>query len=195
MKITFKKLFYLIAFLSFSLGAKAQYSAVPDTARISLGLDAAFPQGGFADSYSFGLGASLQVDFPINEALYFTANLAYDSYFPNNKDIVGNPQAIAGVDLPNLNVLPLKVGLKWFIIRTFYVQAEGGEALLLNKSVQYANYSTAFTYTPQIGILFKLNNRKYLDVGFRYERMQSFFSGYSSTNFLALKVAYGLNLK
>jgi len=194
MKITLKKIIYLIAFLSFAIGAKAQNSAVPDTTRVSVGLDGGVPNGTFNDSYAYNIGASAQIDVPITEKLYFTGNIGFNLFSPNT-NIGENPQAIQGVKVANMEILPAKVGLKYFLIRTFYLQAEGGESLLLNKSAVYGLNSTGLTYAGQMGILFKMPNRRYIDVGFRYEGVQSFYGDGHYNNFIAARVAYAFNLK
>jgi len=193
MKITLKKIIYLIAFIGFTFSAKAQNTAVPDTARLTLGLDLGKPSGNLGNSYKFDLGASLQYELPLTEKFYFTANVGFDSYFPNN-NVVNNPIGLENVAPANMDLIPLRVGIKYFLIRTFYVQGEVGESYLLNKSAVYGLDSFGLTYSPQIGLLFKLHNRKYIDAGFRYEWQQSFYGDGGYNHMLALRVAYGLNL-
>jgi hypothetical protein len=193
MKITLQKLVYLLAFVTFTLAAKAQDSAVPDTLRLSIGIDGSYPQSSFANSYTFGVGGSLQLDLPITTKLYATANAGYSVFSPNNNG--SNPEAIVGVNLSAMSVAPVKIGLKYFLIRTFYLQAEGGETLLLNKSAVYGLNGNGLTYAGQMGILFKLNkNRRYIDGGIRYERQQSFYGDGHYNTFLGFRVAYAFNL-
>ena len=154
MNITFKKLLVFTAFISLSYTVKAQYSAVSDTARIAIGPDFSFPSGSFNSLYKLGIGAAIQLDVPLNEKFYVTGSVGYTSYSAVNSS--SNPNYIIGVPAKNLNVAPLKIGLKLYLIRTFYVQAEAGETILLNQNSVYGNYGSAFTYAPQLGILFKL---------------------------------------
>lgn len=193
MEITLKKIIYLIAFVGFTLSAKAQNTAVPDTARLTIGLDAGKPNGGFGNSYKFDLGGSLQLDVPLTEKFYFTALAGFDTYFPNN-NVNTNPIGIVNVAPANMDLIPLKVGIKYFLIRTFYVQGEVGESYLVNKTAVYGLDSFGLTYGPQIGLLFKLHNRKYIDAGFRYEFQQSFYGDGGYNKMFALRIAYGLNL-
>jgi hypothetical protein len=193
MKITLKKIIYLIALVSVSFSAKAQYSAVPDTGRITIGLDGGLPDGPLGTEYKFVVGASLQADIPYSDKLYFTGNIGYDNFSPNNSSFGSNSEAIQGVVLANMQVAPVKVGIKYFLIRTFYVQAEIGEYFLLNKSAVYALNGNSLVYAPQFGILFKLKNKRYIDAGFRLERFQSFYGDGGYINFTGLRVAYGLN--
>jgi len=193
MKIVYKKLFILIAFISFTYAAKAQYSAVPDTARIAIGPDFSFPTGNFGNSYTIGFGASVQLDFPITEKLYVTGNAGYTMFSASNSS--SNPQYIANVKAANMNTAPLKLGLKFYLIRTFYIQGEAGETLLLNRTAVYAINGNAFTWAPQMGILFKLHNKNFIDGGIRWQKTQSFYGDGNYNTFWGVRVAYGFSLK
>jgi hypothetical protein len=193
MEITFKKGLVLLAFICFTLGAKAQYSAVPDTARLSIGIDGAATSGGFKDQYKAGLGVSVQYDLPLSEHLYVTGNAGYLNLFANNSS--SNPNYIINVKSSNMGVAPVKVGLKLFIIRTFYIQGEAGEALLLNKNSVYALNSTAFTYDGQMGILFRRKQKSYIEAGIKYSLQQSFFGDGNYGIMWGARVAYAFNLK
>ena len=193
MNITFKKLIVFIAFISFSYVAKAQYSAVSDTARIAIGPDVSFPSGSFNSSYKLGLGAAIQLDVPLNEKFYITASAGYTSFDAINSS--SNANYILNVKAANMNVAPLKIGLKYYLIRTFYIQGEAGEAMLLNKAAVYGNYGSAFTYAPQMGILFQLKHRNYIDAGVRWQRTQSFFADGGYNTIWGARVAYAFSLK
>jgi len=193
MEITFKKSLVLLAFICFTLGAKAQYSAVPDTSRLSIGIDGAITSGGFKDQYKAGVGASIQYDLPLSEHLYVTANAGYLNLFANNGS--SNPNYIVGVKSANMGVAPVKLGLKLFIIRTFYIQGEAGEAFLLNKNSVYAINSTAFTYDGQMGILFRHTQRSYIEAGIKYSLQQSYFGDGNYGIMWGARVAYAFNLK
>jgi hypothetical protein len=193
MEITFKKGLVLLAFICFTLGAKAQYSAVPDTSRLSVGIDGAVTSGGFKDEYKFGIGASLQYDLPLSEKFYFTANAGYLNLFANNSS--SNPNYIVNVKSSSMDVAPVKVGIKYFLIRTFYIQGEVGESLLLNKNSVYALNSTALTYDGQMGILFRHTKRSYIEAGIKYQLLQSYFGDGNYGIMWGARVAYAFNLK
>jgi len=192
MKITFKKLLYLIALVCFSFCAKAQQYAVPDTIRYSIGLDGEFPSGNLTNSYSYGLGISAQIDVPLSPKWYFTGNIGFESFFPDGYS-GNNPEAIQGLKVSNFDVAPIKVGIKYFLIRTFYLQAEAGEAVLVDKSSVYGLHSFAPVFAPQLGLLFKLHHKNYIDAGFRYEWLQSFYGDGQYNKYFALRIAYGIN--
>jgi hypothetical protein len=194
MEITFKKGLILLAFVCFTIGAKAQYSAVPDTARFGVGLDLVKPSGGFGEQYKAGVGVSAQYDLPLSEKFYFTANLGYLNLFANNSS--SNNEHISNATSSSMSLVPAKVGIKLYLIRTFYIQGEVGESLLLDRSSIYAVDNTALTYDGQIGILFKRKDRKsFIDVGLRYQFIQSYFGDNNYGTMLAARVAYAFSLK
>lgn len=193
MEITFKKALVLLAFICFTVVAKAQYSAVPDTSRLSVGIDGAVASGGFKNEYKAGLGASIQYDLPLTDKFYFTANAGYLDLFANSSS--SNPNYILNVKSSDMSVAPVKLGLKFFLIRTFYIQAEAGEALLLNKNSVYALNSTSFTYDGQMGILFRHSKRSYIEAGIKYQLQQSFFGDGNYGIMWGARVAYAFNLK
>jgi hypothetical protein len=193
MKIAYKKLFILIALISFTYAAKAQYSAVPDTARITFGPDISLPVGTFGDSYKYGAGASVQLDVPLSTQLYVTGNVGYTMFSASSSS--SNPNYILNVKAPNMSAAPLKLGLKFYLIRTFYIQGEAGETLLLNRTAVYGIDASAFTWAPQIGILFKLKNHNFIDGGIRWQKTQSFYGDSNYNTFWGFRAAYGFNLK
>ena len=93
-----------------------------------------------------------------------------------------------------MRTIPLKIGIKYFLIKHFYALGEVGETLLANKKDVFAPNDNAFTYSPQIGMLFFLKKHTYIDAGVRYEGVASFYNDKTSYNFWALHVAYAFNL-
>ncbi len=198
MRPTFTKFFYLVIFLGLSYGAKAQESAVPDTTRYSVGLDVTFPTADLNNGYLFGTGASAQIDIPITTKWYITGNVGYNVFFPQ-KSQTANPYSIENVSQPDLTLVPIKIGLKYFLIRTFYLQMEAGETFLTNKAAVHAYQSTALTYAPQAGLLFKLHHKNYIDFGVRFQWFQNIYDNDESlksyNRFWGVRFAYGFNLK
>jgi len=147
----------------------------------------------FKNSYNYGVGASVQLDIPLSTVLYVTGNVGYTMFSASNSS--SNPQYIVGVKTPNMSAAPLKLGLKFYLIRTFYIQGEAGETLLLNRTAVYGIDGSAFTWAPQMGILFKLRNHNFIDGGVRWQKTQSFYGDGNYNTFWGVRVAYGFNLK
>ena len=198
MKSTLKISALILAFAGLTLGAKAQTSTTTSTKTstssngviLSIGVDAGIPTGKLSDSYNWNIGGSVQADIPVAQNLFATINAGYNS-IQGKKNIAGS-----GLDATNIQLLPVKAGLKYFVVPHFYVQGEAGAAFLLNKSDFGDNKSAAFIYAPQVCYQFPLGGKSYLDAGVRYEASTKFSSTAddSKVNFFGLRVAYAFGL-
>lgn len=184
----------LLAVLAYAGKAKAQ-DAPPSAKegsskqewRLSVGPDAVLPLGDLSNVYNWGFGGSAQIDIPIVQSLYVTVNAGYNNYFVKS--------ALKDEGAKDLQTIPLKAGLRYFPVgNIFYIQGQAGATLLANKSDVSADKSAAFVYAPQVGVLLKLAQKNYIDVGFRFEGTSSFYDGGSYTNTLGLRVAYAFGL-
>ena len=155
---------------------------------LSAGPEANLPLGDFKDGYDWSIGGSVQGDYAIlKRDLYVTLNAGYSSYF--GKDLG------AGISVPDLQLLPVKAGLKYYLpVGNLYVQAQAGAAFLTNKSDLGLDKSAVFVYTPQVGYLFHLAGGSYLDAGVKFEGYGKFADGGSSNNVIGLRVAYAFGL-
>lgn len=150
--------------------------------RLSVGPEFGLPVGNLGDLYDWSFGGSLQVDLPVSDALYVTGNAGFNNFFGKK---------ISGVDVGDLQLLPVKAGLKYFPAKNFYVQGEAGASFLLNNG---AGKTASFVYAPQVGILFPFSDKTYLDAGIRFEGNTKLTESGSAANFLGLRVAYAFEL-
>ncbi|MFA6083733.1 outer membrane beta-barrel protein [Mucilaginibacter sp.] len=192
MKSTLKIAALVLAFAGLSVAAKAQTTTSTSTTtsngvRYSIGVDAGIPTGSLNNAYKWNLGGSVQADIPIASQLFVTVNAGYNNVF-GEKNLGGT-----NVDVPNIQLLPVKAGLKFFPISNFYVQGEAGAAFLLNKSDFFDDKSTAFVYAPQVGVQFPVSSSSFIDAGVRYEGTTKYSSAFnnSKVNFVGVRVAYG----
>jgi len=154
---------------------------------LSVGPEANLPLGDFKDVYDWSIGGSVQGDFAIlKRDLYATVNAGYANFFAKDD--------LPGISPNDLQIIPVKAGLKYYPVSNFYVQAQAGAAFLANKSDVGADKSAVFAYTPQVGYLFHLGNGSYLDAGVKFEGYSKFADGGKSSNFLGLRVAYAFGL-
>jgi hypothetical protein len=204
MKTTFKISALVLAFAGLTLGAKAQTATTTTTKTssssngviLSIGVDAGIPTGKLSDFYKFNIGGSVQADIPIAQNLFVTLNAGYNSIQGKKNVSVATPNGIVNGDVTNIQLLPVKAGLKYFVAPHFYVQGEAGAAFLLNKSDLGYDKSAAFVYAPQVGYQFALGGKSYIDAGVRYEASTKFVTGAddSKINFVGLRVAYAFGL-
>lgn len=182
-KGTFTLLFgALFALLMVNNSASAQER---EKFRLSVGPDVTLPLGDFGDAFDWSIGGSVQGDYAIyRNDLYVTLNAGFNNFIANDE--------VAG--LKDLQMIPVKAGLKYFPAANFYVQAEAGASFLANKDDVGATKSAAFTYAPQVGYLIPLGGRNYLDAGIRFEGNSKFTDGGKTNNLLGLRVAYSFGL-
>ncbi|RZA00943.1 MAG: hypothetical protein EOP47_12485 [Sphingobacteriaceae bacterium] len=190
MKVLFNKLSAFIFFAVFSTAVLAQ--PVPDTMRVNVGITAGLPIA-LNDMYTHNLGGFLQVDYPLTRTLYVTGSAGYNTLFAS-PNFSTTPGGILGVKAANMQTVPLKIGIKLFTIRHFYLKGEVGQTLLLNKAAVYAPKSNAFTFSPGAGMLFFLKNHTYIDGGIRYEAVSSFYNDKANYGFWSAHIAYAFNL-
>ncbi|RKR81401.1 hypothetical protein BDD43_1547 [Mucilaginibacter gracilis] len=190
MKTTFKISALALAFAALSFGAKAQTTSTATTTtnsgiRLSIGVDAGVPVGNFSDAYNWNLGGSVQADIPVVKQLFVTVNAGYDNFFG---------KTVSGVSATNIQLIPVKAGLKYFLIDNLYIQGEAGASFLTNKSDFRGANSTLFTYAPQVGIQFPVSGKSFIDAGVRFEGNSALVDNGNKLNFIGLRLAYGFGL-
>jgi len=190
-----------LALAAFTFGAKAQTKTTPtDGLKFSIGVDGGIPTGKSNDLYNWNIGGSAQLDIPVASKLFVTVNAGYDNIFGKKNVNVTTVTATSTVtvkaDVQNIQLLPAKAGLKYFIADGFYVQGEAGAAFLLNKKDVGYDRGTAFIYAPQVGVVLPVSNSGSIDLGVRYEASTNYSSIYngSSINFIGLRAAYAFKL-
>jgi hypothetical protein len=196
MKSTLKISALVLAFAGLTSGAFAQTSSTKTTTSdgviLSVGVDAGIPTGNLSNGYNWNIGGSVQADIPVlPQQLFVTINAGYNS-------IQGKDNAYGtGFTATNIQLLPVKAGLKFFPVSHFYIQGEAGAAFALNKSDLGFDNTAAFIYAPQIGYQFAVGGRNFIDAGVRYEGSTKFNSGddNSQLNFFALRLAYAFGTK
>ncbi len=121
--------------------------------------------------YQDGVGGDIKAELPLTASLHVTGSAGYawfatnqypvylmaasDSYFPTG----------SGATPPGYHFLPLKAGLKYYLLKYFYADAELGGAVKLNSTTQ-----SAFIYSGGIGVLIPITRHYGIDVGSQYSR-------------------------
>ena len=158
---------------------------------LSFGAEGGFSAGSFKQAKKWNAGGSLQADFPVAYQLYLTVNAGYMNFFGKN-NFYSNCN-----DAPDINLFPVKAGLKYFPVQRFYVQAIAGSAFVLNKEEAGYGKTAAFLYSPQIGVVLPLGCRSFMDAAAYYEATTKFTSGVNNTkiNFFGVRLAYAFEVK
>lgn len=180
------KIIIAVVVTVWSTAAMAQLkNSVPGKGvRLSVGVETGVPVGKFNKGTQWNLGGSVQADFNlVKRVLFVTANAGYNNFFTEN-----NTKG-------DIQLIPVKAGLKYFPVKNLYIQGEAGVSFIANKSKIDADKSASFVYAPQVGYLIPLGKGNYLDAGVRFESNSKFYNNGSQANFLGLRVAYAFNTK
>ncbi|MFT3679721.1 MAG: hypothetical protein QM791_05585 [Ferruginibacter sp.] len=136
-----------------SLAAVAQKD---NNFQISVGAELGFATGSFSNTHSIGFGATAQIETPIQDKLQAVAYGGILSY--NGKSVGG------GTKFEGITIIPLRVGVKYFLTGSVYGAFQAGLGILGNGAD-----GTAFSYSPQLGYEFKTNSGKPIDATFKYD--------------------------
>jgi len=195
MKTLFKHSTILVSLIAVSFAAKAQTSTPATTTSsnaiiYSVGVDGGFSAGSFKNTNKWDLGGSIQADIPVASQFFLDINAGYLNFYGKNNVYGSGTQAEA------VHLIPVKAGLKYFVLNDVYVQADAGIGFATNKSDLDYQRSAAFLYTPQVGIQLPVGNKQYIDAGVYYEASTKFTSGDDNTklNYFGLRAAYAFGL-
>jgi hypothetical protein len=124
--------------------------------KFSVGAELLFPTGALSNSQSFGIGGTGMIEIPLQDKLQ---GVAYSGILLFKGKSAGN-----GYNNPGLTIIPLRVGVKYFLTGSVYGGLQAGIGF-------FSGYGTgsAFSYSPQIGYEFKTNSGKSIDAAFKYD--------------------------
>lgn len=154
--------------------------------RYSIGAETGLAVGYLAKKYEAPVGISLQADFPVIDGeLFATVNSGFNNVFvrPNYRDLVDD-----------LRLVPIKAGLKYFYRSNLYVQSEIGVSFLLNKTECVEGRNVALVTAPQIGMIFYLHEKNYIDAGLRFENTGKFYECDNQNNFIGFRIAWAFTM-
>lgn len=142
--------------------------------RFSIGPELDFATGTFSNTHSVGIGATVQAEKFIQQNLYGTGTIGIVIF--NGKSIGGT-----NVKFTGQTIIPLKIGVKYFLAGGLYGAAQIGAGFLSN----FAK-GTAFAYTPQLGYEFQTKTGRAADIAIKYDG----YSKNGTIGALGLRVAY-----
>ena len=148
--------------------------------RFGIGVDGLLPVGSLSKTANFGLGLTPRLQYGIanNVALTFTSGLYH--FFP--KDMYYNDGLQSYKYNWDLDLIPVKFGIKAFVTSNIYVNAEAG----MGFQVDNGGGDSKFLASGGVGYA-----TKHWDFGARYENFSG--NGYRS-GVIGLRVAYGFGL-
>ena len=167
-----KKIFLVIAISGICTGAFAQ-KGNDKKFGFSVGPELGFATGDLNRTHSVGIGVTIQGDFNIAPSTAFTVTTGFLSYAGRSAEVTGTKNKAQ-------IIIPLKVGIKYFLSEGFYGAAQLGAGFFSN----YANRTgTALAYTPMLGYEFNTKTGKAVDAAFKYDGYAMNGTGLGSIGF------------
>lgn len=170
------KIFRLLALLVLTQVARS--AAQTDPLRISFGVSNGIPT---ENPYGYSLGGDIKLQKGISSHLSATFSAGFNHYFETKKTDLSLHSSPPYPDAAPWNAIPIKAGLKVFPVKHLYLAAEAGTGLFLEGG------KPCFIWSPSVGVA--LPNG--LDVSVKYEA----FNRYKALNQVALRVAYGVDIR
>lgn len=177
----------MLSVLTFNLQAQ---TIKPSSFKISVGPDIGLPVGSLSDRYDWSLGGSIEAEYSLAKDLGLTLNTGLYNLFTANNGYSLHEKTYT----KDLQVLPVKLGLKYFVAGGLFLQGEAGASFLLNKSDGGYDKSTAFTYAPQIGYRIGIGPNQFIDAGVKWVGNTKYSDQGSSNNQFGVRIAYGFGL-
>lgn len=155
---------------------KAQTGTPLAGPQIGLGFDFAFPAGSFGDVAKYGIGGSLLYQHPVSQHLSVTGNVGFFR-FHGKQEVLMNIKYREGF-------VPIKAGLRYFIVENVFAAAEAGVAI---STADGNGTGTAFIYVPGASVLFPVDKDSAVELGIRYE---NWARSSSTRSFIGLRAGY-----
>jgi len=140
--------------------------------RIGFGIDAGVST---SDPFKYALGGDIRVQKDFNQRWAGTFTTGFSHFFEKDHfagyNQYGSPY----------NVIPVKLGLKYFVADNLYLGGEAGAGFA------FEQWGTSFLYSPAIGLAFKNG----IDLSLKYED----YTKDKATKNIALRLAYGFGAR
>jgi hypothetical protein len=132
--------------------------------------EAAWPAGNFKETNKNGYGAGLGADIRLGK-IGLTGSVGYMHFGGKTINKEAGP-----IDMPSINAVPVRVGLKYRIIPVLYAKLESGVAKFTGGD------ESAFIFSPGIGVRI---------LGFDFQAKYEIWKSEQTYSFLGLKA--GIN--
>ena len=127
-----------------------------DNVKFSVGAEVALTTGNFSNTHSVGIGATGQLEIPLQEKLN---GIAYGGIMLFNGKSYG-----PGLKFKGATIIPVRVGIKYFLTGSVYTNLQAGLAFIGGYGT-----GTSFSYSPQLGYEFQTNSGKSIDLTLKYD--------------------------
>ena len=172
----------LIIFIFFTCSNANAQSTSKSNFRFGIGVDGLVPLSSFRSTVNYALGITPRLQYTLNNDVAFTFTTGYYHFFTKPLYIPAGEFG-AGERIQNdLDIIPIKIGAKYFVSSNFYLAGEAG----LGLEVDNGGGDSKLILSPGIGYA----NKRW-DIAIRYENFRGQNYNYSTAG---LRVAYGFGL-
>jgi hypothetical protein len=174
----------VIAVLLLNQTGRAQSTAGNNSSNpwhFDVGVETAVPTGDITYSSHFALGGSARLQYDLSDRVAIMLTSGYTNYFGRKYN-----DGPLRYDTKSYGLIPVKAGIKVFVIAQFYVSGEAGVGFATKNVINpYGPANKWLILSPGIGYAPKKSG---IDIGLRYEN----YSGSEASNFgiVALRIAY-----
>ncbi|MDN3548360.1 hypothetical protein [Mucilaginibacter aquaedulcis] len=140
--------------------------------RIGFGVDAGVST---TDAFKYTLGGDIRVQKDFNQHWSATFTTGFSHFFEK-----GHFAGYSQYGSP-YNVIPVKLGVKYFVADNLYLGGEAGAGFA------FEQWGTSFVYSPAVGLTFKNG----IDLSVKYED----YTKNKATKNIALRLAYGFGAR
>ncbi|WP_183563525.1 outer membrane beta-barrel protein [Mucilaginibacter sp. SP1R1] len=163
---------FLSFFILTILCTMAAHAQTPSTWRVGFGIDAGVST---SDAFKYALGADIRVQKDFTQHLSGTFTTGFSHFF--EKDHFANYTQYGSP----YNVIPVKLGVKYFVANNLYLGGEAGAGFA------FEQWGTSFLWSPSVGLAFKNG----IDLSLKYED----YTKDKATKNIALRLAYGFGAR
>lgn len=155
-------------FVLFVLFTSATYAQTNNSWRIGFGIDAGVTP---TNAFKYTLGGDIRLQKDFNSHFSGTITTGFTHFF--EKDHFANYSQYGSP----YNVIPAKLGVKYFVANNLYLGGEAGAGFA------FEQWGTSFLWSPSVGLAFKNG----MDISVKYED----YTKDKMTKNIALRLAYG----
>ena len=149
--------------------------------RFGIGIDGLLPVGNFTNTVNFGLAITPRLQYNVDNKFALTFTSGFYHFF--TKKIFLTQGLGAGSTIENdLDIVPVKAGIKYFVLPNIYVAGEAGAGF----EVEDGGGPVDLILSPSLGYA-----SKNWDIGLRYE---NFRGQNASAGVFGIRIAYGFGL-
>ena len=151
---------------------------------LGIGVDVGVPTGDFNLTQKIGIGGTADFGYNVGPSTALTLTAGYISF--------SGDEPVANVKYPAVNTIPIKAGVRYFVIPGLYLEPQLGYTSISTPSSNTSG-TGGFTYAAKAG--YRISNS--LDLSARYEGITGKYKNTDQTydhTFLGFRLGYNFSL-